>query len=30
MNLVSKTMSVKDQAFKELAADAMRKAGFPE
>ena len=30
VSLISRTSSVKDQAFNELVADAMRKAGFPE
>ena len=30
VSLISKISTVKNQAFKELVADAMRKAGFPE
>jgi adenylate cyclase len=30
VSLISKTSTVNNQAFKELVADSMRKAGFPE
>jgi tetratricopeptide (TPR) repeat protein len=30
VSMMSKTLSIKNQAYKELILDAMRKAGFPE